>query len=325
MPSAEDMAAATAAMHKLPPPMDPASSDEGDASDDSYEGEGPVLPANTTAFYELLGVEKTAGTNEIKKAFHKRALKAHPDKGGDAAEFKKLQEAYDVLKDEGKRAMYDEYGHKKFDVDEFNQAAKAKRKAAENGGGGGGGAADAAAAQRRRASEWSSMRGGMSAAAAAQEASRAEAKRAAGGREEWMLVPPADDGLLSGLKRKATEARGFQQMAPHTSQWANQGEDDDEEREAPNPELEAKLKEHREARGASLFDQHQKGLAGKKPKLGRAPVGGFSWVRGGGEVVLCTSPSPTPPPPSGPRRSDGRDAQNGHGGDVENRVGCAVA
>ena len=130
MPSAADMAAATAAMHKLPPPMDPADSDDGSASDDSYEGEGPVLPANTTAFYERLGVEKTASAGEIKKAFHKRALKAHPDKGGDATEFKRLQEAYDVLKDEGKRAMYDEYGHRKFDVDEFKQAARAKRRAA---------------------------------------------------------------------------------------------------------------------------------------------------------------------------------------------------
>ena len=88
----------------------------------------------------------------------------------------------------------------------------------------------------------------------------------------------AIDGLLSGLKRKATEARGFQQMAPHTSQWAAQGEDEGEA-EAVNPELEAMLQEHREARGDSLYEKHQKALAakGKKPKLGSAPA--FSWNR----------------------------------------------
>jgi DnaJ family protein A protein 2 len=65
---------------------------------------------NTTEYYELLEITKDATTEQIKKAFRKRALKEHPDKGGDPHKFKRLKEAYDTLLDPEKRQLYDEYG-----------------------------------------------------------------------------------------------------------------------------------------------------------------------------------------------------------------------
>jgi molecular chaperone DnaJ len=62
-------------------------------------------------YYEILGVDKKASKEEIKKAFHKLAHKYHPDKGGgDSDKFKEVSEAYSVLSDEKKRAEYDSYG-----------------------------------------------------------------------------------------------------------------------------------------------------------------------------------------------------------------------
>lgn len=62
-------------------------------------------------YYEILGVDKKAGKDDIKKAFHKLAHKFHPDKNqGDAEKFKEVSEAYSVLSDEKKRAEYDSYG-----------------------------------------------------------------------------------------------------------------------------------------------------------------------------------------------------------------------
>lgn len=62
-------------------------------------------------YYETLGVAKGASKEEIKKAFHKAAHKYHPDKNkGDDAKFKEVNEAYQVLSDEKKRAQYDQFG-----------------------------------------------------------------------------------------------------------------------------------------------------------------------------------------------------------------------
>lgn len=62
-------------------------------------------------YYEILGVDKNASKNEIKKAFRKLAHKYHPDKkGGDEKKFKEINEAYQVLFDDKKRAQYDKYG-----------------------------------------------------------------------------------------------------------------------------------------------------------------------------------------------------------------------
>lgn len=62
-------------------------------------------------YYKILGVDKSASKDGIKKAFHSLAHKYHPDKkGGDEAKFKEVNEAYSVLSDDKKRAQYDTYG-----------------------------------------------------------------------------------------------------------------------------------------------------------------------------------------------------------------------
>ena len=70
-------------------------------------------------YYEVLGVAKGASADEVKKAYRKLAMKYHPDKNpGDAEaeqKFKEINEAYDVLKDEQKKAAYDRFGHGAFD------------------------------------------------------------------------------------------------------------------------------------------------------------------------------------------------------------------
>ncbi|MDO4399799.1 MAG: DnaJ C-terminal domain-containing protein [Coriobacteriia bacterium] len=61
-------------------------------------------------YYKILGVSRTADADEIKKAYRKLARKHHPDAGGDEAKFKEINEAYEVLSDEKKRKMYDQFG-----------------------------------------------------------------------------------------------------------------------------------------------------------------------------------------------------------------------
>ncbi len=62
-------------------------------------------------YYKILGVEKNASEEDVKKAFRKLAHQHHPDKaGGDAGKFKEINEAYQVLSDKQKRAQYDRFG-----------------------------------------------------------------------------------------------------------------------------------------------------------------------------------------------------------------------
>ena len=69
--------------------------------------------ANKKDYYEILGVDKNATNQEIKKAFRKLALKYHPDRAGKAGEekFKEISEAYQILSDPKARANYDRFGH----------------------------------------------------------------------------------------------------------------------------------------------------------------------------------------------------------------------
>jgi len=105
-------------------------------------------------YYSLLGVEKTATEEDLKKAYRKKAVQYHPDKnqGNKEAEemFKKVSEAYEVLKDPQKRAAYDRYGHAAFQAGGaagpragggggFHDPFDIFREVFNQGGGGGGG------------------------------------------------------------------------------------------------------------------------------------------------------------------------------------------
>src|SRR5580692_10839181 len=69
-------------------------------------------------YYATLGVAREAGAEDLKKAYRKLAMQYHPDRnpGDKQAEhkFKEINEAYDVLKDDQKRAAYDRFGHQAF-------------------------------------------------------------------------------------------------------------------------------------------------------------------------------------------------------------------
>ena len=72
---------------------------------------GPrASPGRDTEYYDTLGLSPGCSEADIKRAYRKRALQEHPDKGGDPEKFKKINEAYAVLSDEQKRAAYDRFG-----------------------------------------------------------------------------------------------------------------------------------------------------------------------------------------------------------------------
>lgn len=85
-------------------------------------------------YYQILGVDKKANADDIKKAFRKLAHKYHPDKGGgDEAKFKEISEAYSVLSNEKKKQEYDAYGRV------FNESGGQQQGAGFGGFGFGGG------------------------------------------------------------------------------------------------------------------------------------------------------------------------------------------
>lgn len=86
-------------------------------------GPGGGAGADNEEYYRILGIPKTSTIPEIKRAYRKLVVRMHPDKGGDEAKFKELQEAYECLSDPSKRRLYDAYG----------------KAGVEMGGGGGGG------------------------------------------------------------------------------------------------------------------------------------------------------------------------------------------
>lgn len=90
-------------------------------------------------YYEQLGVAKDASQDDLKKAFRKLAMQYHPDRnpGDEAAEqkFKEINRAYEVLRDDQKRAAYDRYGHEAFENAEAGGGAGA-RGGFDFGGGG---------------------------------------------------------------------------------------------------------------------------------------------------------------------------------------------
>ena len=98
-------------------------------------------------YYKILGVDRNASEAEIKKAFRRLAAKHHPDKGGDEARFKEINEAYEVLSDPEKRKLYDQFGSnweqgQQFDPSQFEEMFGQQFGGFGGGGYAGGGAHD---------------------------------------------------------------------------------------------------------------------------------------------------------------------------------------
>ncbi len=70
----------------------------------------PGGPVDNKKLYGTLGVEQSASSAEIKKAYRKLAIQHHPDKGGDEEKFKEITRAYEILSDDNKRSQYDQFG-----------------------------------------------------------------------------------------------------------------------------------------------------------------------------------------------------------------------
>ena len=78
----------------------------------SNSGSSPHGPRkiDNTKLYELLEIAKDADAKVIKKAYRKKALKHHPDKGGDEKKFQEISKAYEILSDPAQRQIYDKCG-----------------------------------------------------------------------------------------------------------------------------------------------------------------------------------------------------------------------
>lgn len=72
-----------------------------------------------TDYYSILGLSRSASSDEIKSAYKKLALKNHPDRGGNKDTFQKIQEAYEVLSDDTRKSEYDNPGNNFFNNDPF--------------------------------------------------------------------------------------------------------------------------------------------------------------------------------------------------------------
>ena len=102
---------------------------------ESFGKPQPKKNVNTTRYYEILKVDKTATQEEIRKSYRKLVKIMHPDKGGNEKDFQDLQTAYDVLSDENKRKVYDEYGEEGIKEGMDNQPAGVDIFDILNGGG----------------------------------------------------------------------------------------------------------------------------------------------------------------------------------------------
>ena len=73
------------------------------------------------SLYDRLGIQRSANMDEIKKAYRKMALTHHPDKGGNAEEFREIQKAYEILSDDQKRSIYDQTGQEMNDAQQEHE------------------------------------------------------------------------------------------------------------------------------------------------------------------------------------------------------------